>query len=76
MELAALIKRNFKSVIVVCGGPMPTLFPEKFLSVCDIVVRGEGEETFLEIVKNKNLEKLKVFLLKGIIKLYIPVQEI
>jgi radical SAM superfamily enzyme YgiQ (UPF0313 family) len=59
MELAALIKRNFKSVTVVCGGPMPTLFPEKFLSVCDIVVRGEGEETFLEIVKNKKIREIK-----------------
>jgi len=48
-------KRNIKdSPLVVCGGPHATAMPEDVLrrSNCDVVVMGEGEITFLEIVKN------------------------
>jgi anaerobic magnesium-protoporphyrin IX monomethyl ester cyclase len=37
--------------LLVAGGPLPTIDPAAFLSVFDISVIGEGEETMLEIVK-------------------------
>ncbi len=37
--------------LIVAGGPLPSLTPESFLDVFDVVVRHEGEETFLELVE-------------------------
>ena len=41
------------TVFTVMGGPHPTILPEESFEKCtaDIVVTGEGEETFYEIVK-------------------------
>lgn len=36
--------------LLVCGGPMPTCDPEPFVEHFDCVVRGEGEQTMMEIV--------------------------
>lgn len=64
--LAKKIKHIFPQIIIVIGGPHCTLTDYDTLSnipEIDIVVRGEGEETFLELVKtikNKGeLEKVK-----------------
>lgn len=47
-------ERNSKIKIMV-GGPHPTLFPEEFLSMgVDFVVRGEGEQTLLDLYKHFN----------------------
>lgn len=35
---------------IVAGGIHPTIFPEETLEHCDIVVRGEGEETLVELI--------------------------
>ncbi|MFA6322253.1 MAG: radical SAM protein [Candidatus Buchananbacteria bacterium] len=43
--------KNQLSIPIVWGGVHPTLSPEECLKYCDIVVRGEGEETLLEIIK-------------------------
>lgn len=40
-----------KGVKVVMGGPHVTFRPEEALNHCDFVVKGEGEETFLALVK-------------------------
>jgi len=47
------VKRGNEKVFVVCGGPHPTAMPEEVLlsSRADRVVIGEGEITFLELVK-------------------------
>jgi anaerobic magnesium-protoporphyrin IX monomethyl ester cyclase len=37
--------------LLIAGGPLPTCDPEIFLSDFDIVVRGEGELTLLEVVR-------------------------
>ena len=37
---------------VIFGGPHPTVSPETFIDHADIVVRGEGELTLLDIVNN------------------------
>jgi len=53
-DLARLIKKNFPEVPLVVGGPHPTLTPQDTLEnipEIDIVVRGEGEVSFLNLVK-------------------------
>ncbi len=55
--MADLIRGFHPEACIVTGGPHPTAVPAEMLENCrsiDIVVTGEGEETFLEIV-----EKLK-----------------
>lgn len=43
---------------VVMGGIHPSTMPEEALNHCDIVVKGEGEKAFLDIVKKKTNEKI------------------
>ncbi len=53
-DLARLIKKNFPGVPLVVGGPHPTLTSQDTLEnipEIDIVVRGEGEISFLNLVK-------------------------
>lgn len=52
-ELAAAIKKMTPAAIVVLGGIHPTVLPEEALKMpgVDIVVRGEGEKTFEELVR-------------------------
>ena len=52
LEAATLLKAYLGRPIVI-GGPHPTVYPERVLAespVIDYVVRGEGEETTLELV--------------------------
>ncbi len=37
--------------LLVAGGPLPTCDPEPFMKNFDVVVRGEGEETMLELLQ-------------------------
>jgi anaerobic magnesium-protoporphyrin IX monomethyl ester cyclase len=37
--------------LLVAGGPLPTLVPDTFMDLFDVVVLGEGEYTFLELVQ-------------------------
>ncbi len=37
--------------LLVAGGPLPTCDAEPFLDAFDVVVRGEGEQTMLELVR-------------------------
>ncbi|MFX0105895.1 MAG: B12-binding domain-containing radical SAM protein [Candidatus Hodarchaeota archaeon] len=63
-SLARLIKSNFNITLVI-GGPHATFADEEILneSKFDIVVRGEGEETLIEIVRSikgeRNLDNIK-----------------
>jgi len=53
-QLAELIKENFPSVPLVAGGPHVTLTADdtlKQIQAIDMIVRGEGEFTFLELVQ-------------------------
>lgn len=53
-DLIRVIKKNFPKVPLVVGGPHPTLTSGDLLAhipEVDIVVKGEGEYTFLELVK-------------------------
>jgi len=52
LEMAILLKAHLGRPIVI-GGPHATVYPERVLTespVIDYVVRGEGEETLLELV--------------------------
>jgi len=52
LELARIVKSVCPEAVVVCGGVHPTLMPEEILGTgdVDLVVKGEGENTFKEIV--------------------------
>ncbi len=56
LNVAELVKSKNYDIPVVFGGVHPTIMPEEIInnSNVDIVVRGEGEKTFLEILQNYN----------------------
>ncbi len=58
VRIAAAVRRKFADAIFIAGGEHPTAMPNHVLKngIFDIVVFGEGEETFLELVHkiNKN----------------------
>lgn len=58
-SLAAMIKKVDPKALVVVGGIHPTVVPEEALRCkgIDVVVRGEGEETFNELVSLVSNEK-------------------
>lgn len=58
MELARLAKTYDKHILTVSGGPHATVKPEDCLFQCDVTVRGEGEETFYDILQGKPLESI------------------
>lgn len=46
MVLAANIRKALPKTLLTCGGPLPTLKPEQFLTVFDVVFRGESDVSF------------------------------
>ncbi|MBU0898233.1 MAG: B12-binding domain-containing radical SAM protein [Nanoarchaeota archaeon] len=68
IQLAKIIKEVDKNITVVVGGNHPSVLPNDFLNRTediDIIVMGEGEETFPEIIEYKNGNK-KLKDIKGI----------
>ncbi len=56
LKLAKIAKRTCPSSLVIMGGPHVTILDKETLLECpevDVVVRGEGEQTLLEIAKLK-----------------------
>jgi len=53
-KIAEICKKIDPNMIVVFGGQHPTINPEEILANenVDFVVRGEGEETFFELIEN------------------------
>jgi radical SAM superfamily enzyme YgiQ (UPF0313 family) len=53
LNIAHCIKNQFPKLPIVFGGWHPTIFPEETLreDAVDIVVRGQGETTFLEVIE-------------------------
>ena len=67
-EVADLIKENMPDVLVVMGGAHVSMDPEKVLRQdckADVIVRGEGEETFAELCDCRE-KKLDLSPLSGI----------
>jgi anaerobic magnesium-protoporphyrin IX monomethyl ester cyclase len=48
-EIARALQDEVELLVV--GGPLPSLVPDSFLDLFDVVVLNEGEETFLELVR-------------------------
>lgn len=58
MRMAKLVKACNPAIVVIAGGPHATVCPEECLTDCDIVVRGEGEQTLVEILREHALESI------------------
>lgn len=64
MNVASLTKKYNPNILVVVGGPHPTILPETCLNEnVDFVIRGEGEQTFPELLdsleKSNEFEEIK-----------------
>ncbi len=71
-DLIRLIRKNFPGILITVGGPHPTLTAPDILQnipQVDIVVRGEGEYTTLDLVKtidnNGDLSQVKGISFRG-----------
>lgn len=53
LKMAKLIRKNFPDLPIVWGGWHSTILPEQTIKnkYVDIIIRGEGEKTFYELVK-------------------------
>ncbi len=59
LQLVKLCKEVNPKITTVLGGVHASLFPHDFLGSCDVVVKGEGEEPFYEIVQGHDLDTVK-----------------
>ena len=64
LRLSQIIKKKYSNVPIVFGGIHPTIFPKEILEDCssiDYIILGEGEHSFLELIKAhfSDKEKLK-----------------
>ena len=55
--------KKISDIPILMGGPHTTFMPKEALQYCDIVVRGEGEKTFRQLIEafpwsNKKLKKI------------------
>lgn len=68
-KLASICKKILPNSFMVFGGPHPTALPEESLSNknIDVVVKAEGEYTFLELVKELEKPKPNFKKIKGIV---------
>jgi len=57
--IAQLTKEFDQNILVVMGGVHATMQTEECLDYCDIVVRGEGELTFYEIIQDHELDTIR-----------------
>lgn len=57
--LAQLTRDFDPTILTVMGGVHATMKLEECLNYCDIVVRGEGEEAFYEIIQGNEWESIK-----------------
>lgn len=60
LEIARLLRSEFPEIRVILGGVHPTVLPAEVLAepAVDIVVRGEGEQTIIELVEEKPLDSI------------------
>ncbi len=59
-RIAKICKNFYPGALIVFGGVHPTFVTKEVISkpFIDIVVKGEGEQTFLEIIKQKELKSI------------------
>lgn len=60
LNIAHLVKKLSSDILVVMGGVHPTVLPEETVrnEDVDIVIRGEGEYTFLDIANSEDLNDI------------------
>lgn len=59
IELGKQIKQNFPNIILVFGGVHFTFLPQEAYDVADIIIKGEGEKVFVDIIKKHNYDDVK-----------------
>jgi anaerobic magnesium-protoporphyrin IX monomethyl ester cyclase len=61
LDIARAIRAEFSASRIILGGVHPTVLPEEVLaeSAVDVVVRGEGEQTILELASEKPLDEIQ-----------------
>ena len=66
LNISKTIKAEFKDVKIVWGGIHSTILPTQTLQnkLIDLVIRGEGEKPFYELISGKNLSQIRGFSLK------------
>lgn len=49
-----ILKKLYPDIVIICGGPHPTVLANEVLakSQADVCCKGEGEETIIEIIRN------------------------
>lgn len=52
MGLATDIRKALPETLLVCGGPLPTLKPDQFITMFDVVFRGEADASFPDFCLN------------------------
>jgi radical SAM superfamily enzyme YgiQ (UPF0313 family) len=67
-KITSICKDYNPKCLVAWGGPHPTIQPEEVLQYdeVDLIIKGEGETTFLEVIKNLNSGTLNFEQIKGI----------
>lgn len=72
IEFCRFIKNHFKHIKVVWGGIHPTILPAQTLQnkLVDIVIRGEGEKPFYELISGTPLEDINGLSYKKNQKIY------
>lgn len=65
-QMAKIIRKIYPESKIVFGGVHPTILPEEVINQeeIDIVVKGEGEITFYEILKENDLSEIKGIVFK------------
>ena len=61
LEVLKLVKKLNPNCLTVLGGPHPTVQTKEILNevdFVDVIVRGEGEKTLLELIEKSNFEKI------------------
>lgn len=51
-KLAKILRGHLPETLFTAGGPLPTLYPERFMPAFDVVFRGEGDLIFPEFCRD------------------------
>jgi anaerobic magnesium-protoporphyrin IX monomethyl ester cyclase len=74
MRFAEIVREHLPTALLVVGGPMPTLYPERFNGPFDLVFRGESDLSFPDFCRDyftrqlgrKNLYELDLAVYPGL----------
>ena len=58
-RFAELVRRKLPGTLLVAGGPMPTLYPERYIGLFDLVFRGETDLSFPNFCQDYFTQRLE-----------------